>query len=300
MLWPPCNPPTSPTWYIPPRLLCSTVLHLYKVRTAFQAFKQHPHSLYECTRRRLPLIDFPRDTSCPPLPGALFLFPILTPRDHDQRPPRRIVRIPAAAFAWPAGCRVCVRVCRRKVRGKGRPVYLSGHKGGVVITGALQPVSCCVYIAQHLRQILRTEVFSAFQHRRIIKDRPACARVLRKGCRCKYGTQPLQISNMYCWNVALQTLTCCLYVPMNKTQGSSKYNKLSGALKVCECGRIWGSTREDNYIKCTFGNNCASVLEYLRCPQWTPPHMFSTGCKLAERKRWTVLDVVGRWIKLWP
>lgn len=240
---PPATPPlpTSPTWYIPPGLLCSTVLYLYKVRTAFQAFMQHPRSLYESTRQCLPLIDFPRDTSCPPPPGALFLFLILTPRDHDQRPPRRIVRIPAAAFAWPAGRRVCVRACRRKVRGKGRPVYLWGLKGGVVITGAMQPASCCVYIAQHLRQILWTEVFSAFQHRWIIKDRPACARVLRKECMCEYGTQPLQISNIYCWNAALQTLTCCLYVPMKKIQGSSIYIKLLGALKVCECGQIWGS-----------------------------------------------------------
>lgn len=217
----------------------------------------------------------------PAPPGALFLFLIPTPRDHDQRPPRRIVRIPAAAFAWPAGRRVCVRVCGRKVRGKGRPVYLWGLKWGVVITGARQPVSCCVYIDQHLTQILWTEVFSAFQHRRFIKDRPACARVLRKECMCEYATQPLQISNMYCCNAALQTLTCCLYVPMKKTHGSSIYIKLLGALKVCECERIWGSKMEDNYIKCKFGNNCASVFAYLRCPQWTPPHMFSTGCKLA-------------------
>lgn len=281
MLWPPCNPPT------PPLLLrdtfhCAFFVPLFCTFIRWGRHSKHSSSILvpfmKARADVYPWLTF-RGTHPAPPPGALFLFPILTPR--DQRPPRRIVRIPAAAFAWPAGRRVCVRVCRRKVRGKGRPVYLWGLKGGVVITGALQPVSCCVYIANHLRQILRTEVFSAFQHRRIIKDRPACARVLRKGCMCEYGTQPLQISNMYCWNAALQTLTFCLYVPMKKTQGSSIYIKLLGILKVCEYGKIWGSKREDNYIKCKFGNNCASVFEYLKCPQWTPPRMFSTGCKLA-------------------
>lgn len=64
------------------------------------------------------------DTSCP-LSEAVFLFLNPTERSHDQSPPWRLVRIPAAVFAWPAGhVRACVCVCVRKVRGKGRPV---GH-----------------------------------------------------------------------------------------------------------------------------------------------------------------------------
>lgn len=76
---------------------------------------------------------------------------------------------------------------------------------------------------------------------------------------CEYATQPLQISNI-CIVVMLlyrHQLAVYTYVPMKKTQGSSIYIKLLGALKVCECGRTWGSKREDNYIKCKFGNNCA-------------------------------------------
>lgn len=85
-------------------------LHLPKVATAFQAFMQHPRCLYP---KRV-LDWFPNGHILPSPPTFLFLFPIPTAQDHDQRPPGRIVRIPAAAFAGPAGSRltsVCVCVC---------------------------------------------------------------------------------------------------------------------------------------------------------------------------------------------
>lgn len=105
-------PPTSPTWYIPPRRLCSTVLHLYKVRTAFQAFKQHPRSLYESAHRRLPLIDFPRDTSCPPPPRSS--FPVPDPDAAGSRSEASSEDSPdtgcsVCLASWTQGLRPCVQ-----------------------------------------------------------------------------------------------------------------------------------------------------------------------------------------------
>lgn len=112
-------------------LFCSPfVLYLYEVRAAFQAFRQHPRWLYESAYGRLLLIDFPTDTSCPPLQKPVFLFLIPTAQSHDQSSPWRVVRIPV--------CTVCLaswmRVCLRKVRGKGRPIGHHGLKGKVIIT----------------------------------------------------------------------------------------------------------------------------------------------------------------------
>lgn len=50
--------------------------------------------------RRLLLIDFPTDTSCPPS-EAIFPFLIPTEHSHDQRCPWRKVRIPAVTLAQP-------------------------------------------------------------------------------------------------------------------------------------------------------------------------------------------------------
>lgn len=131
------------TWWMPLQAsLFHFVLHLREVSTAFQAFKQHPHWLHESVYRRLFLIDLPMDTSCPPS-EAVFLFLIPTARSHDQSSPWRVVRIPVAAFAQPAGqsavcvcVSVCVRACVRgsEVKGKRRPVDHNGLKGKVIIT----------------------------------------------------------------------------------------------------------------------------------------------------------------------
>lgn len=103
--------PCLPLLYVINASCIPLCFHLYKVSTAFQAFKQHPHWLYESVSRRLFLIDFPMDTSCPPS-EAVFLFSIPTAHSHDQRSPWRVVRIPATVFTQQAGrvC-VCVRAC---------------------------------------------------------------------------------------------------------------------------------------------------------------------------------------------
>lgn len=158
-----------PPWCISWRPPCTLiVLHLYEVRAAFQACKQHPQWLFEGAYRRPVLIDFPMNASCPPFRSR---FPLPHPcsaeswsSESSERRPE--TRTDVCSVNW----KLCACLCKRKMRkvwGRGRrPVGHPSLKGiiGITVVELLFltgcPVSCLVYIFQHLHHDVLLESFS--------------------------------------------------------------------------------------------------------------------------------------------